>query len=75
MGRSLSICTWVWAKSLFFIDDKLEYTADKPAMGTEKVKVAVAAGDYVLAWKYEPPKHANMPMSNVWIDNIAFDLA
>ena len=62
-------------KMSFFIDGKLEHTADKPAMGTNKVKVGVPPGEHILSWKYEPSQYANMPMSNVWIDNVTFDIA
>lgn len=58
----------------FYVDDKLEFTASQPGQGTQEVIVPVSPGEHTFSWKYEPPSHANMPMSMVWIDNIAFDL-
>jgi len=56
----------------FYIDDTLEYTEDQPGKGTQTVDTVISPGEHTFSWKYEPPEHANMPMSMVWIDNVEF---
>jgi len=50
-------------KISFFIDSTLHFTEDKPGQGNQKVEAILTPGTHSLRWRYEPPAHANMPMS------------
>jgi len=61
-------------KISFFIDSVLEFTEDKPGQGTQEIEAIISPGEHLFSWRYEPPAHANMPLSMVWIDNIEFKI-
>lgn len=58
-------------KISFYVDDELKFSEDRPARGKQEVEVIISPGEHVLSWKYEPPAQANLPLSMVWVDNVA----
>ena len=54
----------------FLVDDELRVGESRPGQGNQVGSAAFPAGEHVFSFKYEPPPHANLPLSNVWIDNI-----
>jgi len=61
-------------KVSFFVDDALHFTEDRPGQGTQEVETILTPGRHSFSWRYDPPEHANMPMTMVWIDNIEFSI-
>ena len=57
-------------KFSFYIDGVKKYEEDGPAEDTSTYQEKIDKGTHKYEFKYEPPSHANMPMSMVWIDNI-----
>lgn len=54
----------------FLIDGEVKYSEARPGQGTKTKEFTTTPGEHTYSWKYEPPPHANMPMSMVWIDNV-----
>jgi len=59
-------------KVSFYVDGNLKWSENRPGRGAQKVEQVVSPGEHTFTWEYEPPQHANMPLSMVWLDNIAF---
>ena len=57
-------------KVLVYVDGVLSYSKDGPGGDTVNYAIDISPGEHTYEFKYQPPPHANMPMSMVWIDNI-----